>query len=58
MRWVWTDELMQQFESNEPQRWVPLVAYRIDRDEDIERLARAIVLGGAARDPVSDDDRS
>jgi hypothetical protein len=49
---------MQQFESNEPQRWVPLVAYRIDRDEDIERLARAIVLGGAARDPVSDDDRS
>lgn len=56
MQWVWTDELMQRLEIDEPQRWVPLIAYRVDRDEDVDRLAQAIGLGDNAGDVVGDND--
>lgn len=45
MSWVWTDELVQRLDADEPRGWVPLIAYRVGPDEDLDLLARLLVLG-------------
>jgi len=52
--WVWTDELMQRLEVDERRGWVPLIGYRINPDEDLDRLARAVAVPDGPVDSTDD----
>ena len=55
MPWVWTDELVQRLDADERGSWVPLIGYRVGSEEDLDRLARRVVLGEGP--PPAADDR-
>lgn len=50
--WVWSDELADRFPAFRPRRKanLPLIAYAIEQDADIEAFARAVLLGSLTRE--------
>jgi hypothetical protein len=55
--WVWSDELADQFPAVQPRtkRGIPLVAYSVERETDLEAFARKVLLASSQEDrPVSD----
>jgi hypothetical protein len=49
--WVWSDELADRFPAMRPrrQRSLPLIAYAVEQESDLEALARAVLLGSLRR---------
>jgi len=49
--WVWSDELADRFPAIRPRRQtnLPLIAYAVEQEADLEALARAVLLGSLRR---------
>ena len=50
--WVWSDELADRFPAFRPRRQtnLPLIAYAVEQDSDLEVLARTVLLGSPRRE--------